>query len=99
MNNKISEEKLDKYLKLTKEALDAVEQAEKNTQRIEEANDFLNISRCYYSDALHFKKQGEILLAFTAVNYSHAFLDAGARIGLFKVNDSRLFMVDDGQKQ
>jgi hypothetical protein len=32
--------------------------------------------------------------AFGAVCYSHAFLDIGARIGLFDVDDNQLFMVD-----
>ncbi len=99
MNDIITAEKLDKYLKLTKEALDAVEKAEKDADRLNEAEDFLDLSKRYYEDALHFKKKGEVVDAFSAVNYAHAFLDAGARIGLFKVHDSRLFMVDDEQKE
>ena len=95
MNNTITDEKLDDYLKITKEALSVVEKSPKCKWRTKQAEDFFDLSKRYYSDALHFKKQGEIVMAFTAVNYAHAFLDAGARIGLFKVFDSRLFMVDD----
>ena len=48
----------------------------------------------YFSDAKHFQEKGEIVNAFAALNYAHGWLDAGARIQLFKVNDSRLFTVD-----
>jgi len=32
--------------------------------------------------------------AFAALNYAHGFLDAGARMKLFDVKDSRLFASD-----
>jgi hypothetical protein len=95
MINVVSDEKLKKYLDLTKNALEKVKNSEKDQSRIKEANDLLDLSERYYKDALHFKEKGELVDAFSAINYSHAFLDAGARLGLFKVNDSRLFMVDD----
>jgi uncharacterized protein len=95
MNNTITDEKLDKYLDLTKKALATVEKSEKDSKRIKEANDLLDLSKRYYSDALYFKEKKEYVMAFSAVNYAHCFLDAGARVGLFKVKDSHLFMVDD----
>jgi len=63
--------------------------------RINEAEDFFDMASRYYSDAQHFEKQQNLVLAFAALNYAHGWLDAGARIGLFKVKDSRLFTVDD----
>jgi len=48
----------------------------------------------YYSDAGHFRDKEDWVLAFAALNYAHGWLDAGARIGLFQVKDSRLFTVD-----
>jgi len=56
---------------------------------------FFDMASRYYSDAKHFEKKNDYVLAFAALNYAHGWLDAGARIRLFKVNDSRLFTVDD----
>jgi len=94
MNNQITDEKIDKYFAITKEALDAV-QNKLDENRKSEAEDFLDMATRYFSDAKHFKEKGEYVLAFGALNYAHGWLDAGARIKLFKVNDSRLFTVDD----
>lgn len=94
MNNTITPEKLEKYLKITKEALDMVKEKGFDEKRKKEALDFLDMAERYYSDALHFKSKGEIVTAFAALNYAHGWLDAGARIKLFKVKDSRLFTVD-----
>ena len=50
------------------------------------------MANCYYSDAKHFRECGDIVTAFAAVNYAHAWLDCGARIGLFDVDgDDVLF--------
>ena len=93
MNNTITKEKLESYFKITKEALDKVKVALDGSKN---ANDFLDMAQRYFDDANHFynEKQDKVL-AFAALNYAHGWLDAGARIGLFKVNDSRLFTVDD----
>ncbi|MBD3209433.1 DUF357 domain-containing protein [Candidatus Woesearchaeota archaeon] len=93
MNTEVTEEKLQKYFSITKEALDAATAAEKTNE--EQAADFLDMASRYYADANHFKEQGDHVLALAALNYAHGWLDAGARIGLFKVKDSRLFTVDD----
>jgi len=93
--NTLSEEHLDRYFKITGEALEMVRSHEMDIDRMEQANDFLDMASRYYSDATHFKGKGEWLLAFAALNYAHGWLDAGARSGLFKVKDSRLFTVDD----
>ncbi len=93
MNNEITEEKLSKYFAITGEALAMVKAAEKGDAQ--QAADFLDMASRYYSDAQHFKEKGEWVLAYGALNYAHGWLDAGARIRLFKVNDSRLFTVDD----
>ena len=93
MNTTVTEEKLTKYFTITGEALAMATAAEKTNE--EQAADFLDMASRYYSDAKHFKDKGDYVLAFAALNYAHGWLDAGARIRLFKVNDSRLFTVDD----
>jgi uncharacterized protein len=95
MNNTITKEKLEKYFSITKEALDMV-QDNLDSERLSEAKDFLDMAQRYYSDAKHFYSEKEdMVLAFAALNYAHGWLDAGARIQIFKVKDSRLFTVDD----
>ena len=59
------------------------------------AEEVLDMAERYYSDAGHFKEKGDVVTAFAALNYAHGWLDCGARMGLFKVKDSRLFTVDD----
>ncbi|MBN2459765.1 DUF357 domain-containing protein [Candidatus Woesearchaeota archaeon] len=71
-----------------------VKEGEKDAEHAKEAADFLDMAERYFSDAKHFREQGNYVLAFAAVNYAHAFLDAGARIGLFKVKDSELFAAE-----
>ena len=95
MNDKITKEKLQKYFLITKEALDMVNEKGLDKNRIKEAEDFLDMASRYYEDAKHFEKKGDWVLAYAALNYAHGWLDAGARIGLFLVKDSRLFTVDD----
>lgn len=95
MKNKISLEKIERYFSITKEAL---EKAGSNLdeERKKDAEDFLDMASRYYQDAHYFlEEKDDYVLAFAALNYAHGWLDAGARIGLFKVKDSRLFTVDD----
>ncbi len=93
-NKIITPEKLQKYFSLTKEALDKAKIALDKT-RLKEARDFLDMAQRYFDDAHYFhEKKKDAVLAFAALNYAHGWLDAGARIGLFKVKDSRLFTVD-----
>jgi len=89
----VTDEKLEKYFKITKEALEMAKAAEKTNE--EQAADILDMVSRYVSDAEHFKSKGDYVLAFGALNYAHGWLDAGARLKIFLVNDSRLFTVDD----
>ena len=94
MHNTITKQKLEQYFSITKEALKKV-QGHLDEERIEQAEDFLDMAQRYYDDAKHFLiEKDDAVLAFAALNYAHGWLDAGARIRLFKVNDSRLFTVD-----
>ena len=86
------EQKLSKYFELTAKALQKVKIVEKHRK---EAEDLLDLAKRYYDDAKFFEKKGDLVNAFGAVCYSHAFLDIGARLGFFDVGkDNKLFMVD-----
>lgn len=95
MDNEISREKIDKYFSVTKAAIDMVKEKGLDESRKADAEDFFDMAKRYYDDAEHFFNKGDWVLAFAALNYSHGWLDAGARIKLFKVNDSKLFTVDE----
>lgn len=89
----VTDERMEKYLAITARALAKIVVAapEKSYNR-RLADSFLEMANCYYSDAKHFKECGDYVTAFAAVNYAHAWLDCGARIGLFDVDgDDVLF--------
>ncbi len=94
----ITSQKLEKYFSITKQALKKVKIVNKQTKTIKwksNAEDFLDMAERYFSDAKYFKKKGDIVTAFAALNYAHGWLDAGARLGLFDVGkDNVLFTVD-----
>ena len=93
--NTITPEKLKKYFKVTKDASTiAKESGNRLPQMKVQREDFLDMIERYIKDAEHFEKKGEIVNAFAALNYAHGWLDAGARLGLFDVHDSKLFTVD-----
>ena len=83
-------EKLEKYIKLTTRALDEI----KIKSNEKKAKEILELSKCYYKDALFFKEKNDLVNAFAAINYAHAFLDIGARLGLFTIKNKELLMVE-----
>lgn len=85
------EQKLQKYFELTSKALKKVKIVEKHRK---EAEDFLDLAQRYFDDAKYFEKKKDLVSAYGAVVYAHAFLDIGARIGFFDIDDNELFMVD-----
>ncbi len=98
MNTLITVEKLDSYFSITKEALDKARKAF-DKERLAQAEDFFDMAERYFVDAHYFRQEKkDFVLAFAALNYAHGWLDAGARIGLFLVQDSQLFTVDDADK-
>ena len=93
MNDTITEAKIDRYLDITRRALDklkVVTPERSFSKRL--ADDFLNMANSYYNDARHFRENGDFVTAFAAVNYAHGWIDCGARIGLWDVGqDDQLF--------
>ena len=93
MNNVVTDEKIDRYLGITKRAIDKIKIAapERSFNR-RLADSFMEMITSYYNDACHFRETGDIVTAFAAVNYAHGWIDCGARIGLFDVDgDDQLF--------
>ncbi len=93
MRTELTKEHIERYLSITKEALDKAQiiAPEKSHMR-KVAEDFMLMARTYYEDGKHFYEEGDHVNAFGCVNYAHGWLDAGARFGLFDVGgDDRLF--------
>jgi len=90
------EQKLQKYFELTSKALKKIkipENLDINSKK--SAEDFFDLAKRYFDDAGYFEKKGDLVNAYGAVVYAHAFLDAGARLGFFDVGkDNEMFMVD-----
>jgi hypothetical protein len=82
---------LDKYLKLTREALQRVRPATPRRSYLAGASDdFLAMARAYLSDAEHFERSGDPDRALAAVSYAHGWLDAGVRLGLLDGGDDEV---------
>lgn len=88
MDDHVSEERLTKYLTLTREALGKAKIAlSARGTMYQVAEDMLKMATDYYNDAQHFEKEGKRVDAFACLNYAYGWLDAGARMGLFDVGD------------
>jgi uncharacterized protein len=90
------EEKLKKYFVITQEAFEKAKKAGENLDINDNTReDFLDMVQRYIKDADYFNDKNDKINALAALSYAHGWLDAGARIGLWDVKDSRLFTVDD----
>lgn len=92
MENKITEEKLKKYFKLTETALTEVK---KNIIKRKEADakEIIDMVTNYVSDAHHFENKDDWVNSFAALNYAHGWLDSGVRLKVFDVHDDKLFTI------
>jgi len=94
--DKIPAEKLKKYFSMSREAFALAKKAECAKGLEKERAAFLDTISRYIQDGEHFYKKNDKVNAFAALNYAHGWLDAGAKLGLWKVKDNGLFAgVDD----
>jgi uncharacterized protein len=93
VTNVVTREKIERYLSLTARALEKARiVAPPRSYAADMAVNFKDMATRYHSDAVHFFGKGDWVNAFAAVNYAHGWLDAGARLGLFDVDeDDQLF--------
>jgi len=89
------EPKTDRYEQLLSEALDAAEVAPPpDTPLATAADDCEEMARSYLEDGRHFRDQDDLVNALAAFSYGHAWLDAGARVGLLDVpREGHLFTI------
>jgi len=89
------EEKTDRYERLLADALEEASIAVADeTPLANGAADCLEMAESYLQDGRHFRSDDDLVNALAAFSYGHAWLDAGARLGLFDVSmDDHLFTV------
>jgi hypothetical protein len=88
-------EKTDRYERLLAEAMAAVESVPPaGTPLADAAADCREMAESYLEDGRHFRANDDPVNALAAFSYGHAWLDAGARMGLFEVpEEGDLFTV------
>tara|TARA_Y100001960_G_scaffold50242_1_gene51008 strand:+ start:593 stop:886 length:294 start_codon:yes stop_codon:yes gene_type:complete len=92
LSDNVTIEKLDRYLAITAEARAKATPSTTNERDEERLREMLRMCDDYVADARHFASEGDLVSAFGAVNYAHAWLDAAVRIGLMDGHgDDRLF--------
>lgn len=89
----VLKKRCDHYASLTKKALVKAKIAVPQDGSLYPiAVDFKEMAQNYLQDGHHFMNGGQFELALAAFSYAHAWLDAGARLGLFDVKgDHQLF--------
>jgi|TARA_B110000196_G_scaffold50839_1_gene41561 hypothetical protein len=93
MNSQVTQELVEKYLDLTSRAKGkATPIHSDDTPEATQLSDMMGMCDDYASDARHFMETGDLVRAFGAINYAHAWLDAAVRIGLLDGHgDDQLF--------
>lgn len=95
----ISDEKLTKYFEIARKAFEDIKiNPPKGSHMEKVANDYLDMAKRYYEDAKYFKEKGDYVTAFASLNYLHGYLDAGARLGVFKVSTTEYFAFEEGAR-
>jgi len=90
--NIVTREKVEKYLDLTAEARIKATSIANNDEDNRRLESMLRMCDDYQNDARHFMINGDLVRAFGAINYAHAWIDAAVRIGLMDGHgDDRLF--------
>ena len=85
--NTLTEERLEREFKATKQLLDNIKiKINKDNELYKNALHFLDTAKRYYEDATFFKEKDDKASAFGALNYAFGWLDAGKSIGLFEEN-------------
>ncbi|MBL6881392.1 MAG: DUF357 domain-containing protein [Candidatus Poseidoniaceae archaeon] len=79
----LTEERVEHYLSITRKAREkATPLVQEGSPEADMLNTLLSMADDYSSDAQYFLKQGDFIRAFGAINYAHAWIDAGVKLRL-----------------
>ena len=88
VENRVSDERLQHYLEHTNKARKKASPIHKEgTEQHKMLQILLQMADDYASDALHFKNNGDYVRAFGAINYAHAWIDAGVKLRMLDGHD------------
>jgi uncharacterized protein len=93
MQDKITKEKLTSYFQISRQALEDIK---KNIAkgREKEAKEIIEMAECYVKDAKFFEDKGDFVNSFASLSYAYGWIDCGARLKVFNVNNRKLFTSD-----
>tara|TARA_Y100000022_G_C12965281_1_gene246586 strand:- start:63 stop:356 length:294 start_codon:yes stop_codon:yes gene_type:complete len=80
-NTIVTIERVEKYISLTEEARKKATPTKLNPENSEKLSSMLRMCDDYFSDARYFMQKGDLVRAFGAINYAHAWIDAAVKIG------------------
>jgi hypothetical protein len=87
-------EKINRYENMLKKALQKAKFSSiPNSHMYEVAKDYYTMAEAYYKDGIYFLENGDPVNALASFSYGHAWLDAGAKLGVFAVDDETLFTI------
>ncbi|MCE8426533.1 MAG: DUF357 domain-containing protein [Candidatus Methanoperedens sp.] len=90
----VLEEKVNRYESMMRKALSAFEIAPADDTHMKRvADDYSTMANSYYDDGVYFIKEGDLVNALACFSYGYAWLDAGVKLGVFKVSDKSLFTI------
>ena len=83
VDNIVTKEKLTHYIGLTRKARQKATPIHKEgSHESEQLQIMLRMADDYASDAQHFMDKGDYVRAIGAINYAHAWIDAGVKLRL-----------------
>ena len=78
----VTKEKVEKYLELTAEARAKATPIAESEEDVARLDSMMRMCDDYQADAKHFLEKGDLVRAFGAINYAHAWIDAGVKLRL-----------------
>jgi hypothetical protein len=91
--DKITKEKLEKYFQISKQALQEIKN-NISEGREKEAKEIIEMVECYVKDAKFFEEKSDYVNCLASLSYAYGWIDCGARLKVFKVNNRKLFTTD-----
>jgi len=93
VNSEVTVSLVEKYLALTESArAKATPAVESGSAEESNLQDMMRMCDDYAYDARHFLENGDLVRAFGAINYAHAWIDAAVRLGFLNGHgDDQLF--------
>jgi len=82
LNEVITIQLVEKYLAITSKAREKATPLTTNDEDERKMGVMLKMCDDYIADASYFANEGDLVRAFGAINYAHAWIDAAVRIGL-----------------